>query len=357
MLNRFAAANRSTPVAVWLFAVAGLVMLMVLVGGLTRLTHAGLSITEWKPVRGVVPPLNHAQWMAEFARYQTIPEYQQVNRGMPLGEFQGIYWWEWIHRLLGRVTGLVIVIPFVWFLVRRELPRHLVWRCLGLFLLVALQGLVGWWMVASGLVHDVKVAPERLMLHLGLALVLFIAALWAGFEALAGQERSRPPRGWALASGAILGLAFFQAMLGALVAGNRAGLIYNDWPLMNGKALPPVSWRGGPFHAFLHDQGLVQFDHRITAYLLLASVTTYLILAIRARMPEEVKLGAGVLCLIVWLQAILGVVALMLVVPVWLGALHQIGAVVVLGAATFGLWRMLRFEGHLFAGGIGAWGR
>jgi cytochrome c oxidase assembly protein subunit 15 len=352
-MNRFASDQRSTAVAWWLFAVAALVFAMVVVGGATRLTNSGLSITEWKPIVGVVPPLNHAQWTAEFAKYQQIPQYQQINHGMSLRDFQSIYWWEWTHRLLGRLIGVVFAVPLVFFLATRRLPRRLVWRCAVLLALGGLQGLIGWWMVSSGLSVRVDVAPERLTIHLGAALILFIFALWTGLEAWAGPERVRPPAGWVRASTGLLGLAFVQCLLGGLVAGNDAGLVYNDWPMMNGHVLPPVDWKIGPLRAFLHDQALVQFDHRLGAYALLLFTSLFAVQAVRARMPEGVRMGALALALLVWVQAGLGVAALMNAVPIWLGGLHQAVAVVVVGAATYGLWRMRRFEGHLF-GAIGS---
>lgn len=348
--------QRSVPVALWLFAVAALVFAMVVVGGVTRLTDSGLSITEWKPLSGAIPPLSQADWAREFANYQRIPEYQQVNRGMSLEEFKGIFWWEWAHRQLGRIIGLAFAVPFLVLLVLRRIPGRLVWRCLGLLALGGLQAAIGWWMVSSGLAERVDVAPERLMVHLGLALLIFVLLVWTGLEALSGPERSRPPAGWARASAALLGLVFVQSLLGALVAGSDAGRIYNDWPRMNGQWLPPVDWSAGPL-AFLHDQALVQFNHRIGAYVLLAAVTVYVVRAFRARMPEAVKAGALGLAALVWGQATLGVLTLIHGVPLWLGALHQAGAVLVLAAATFGLWRILRQEERLFSPGIGSRGR
>jgi cytochrome c oxidase assembly protein subunit 15 len=272
---------------------------------------------------------------------------------MSLAQFQAIYWWEWSHRLLGRLVGVVFAVPFVFFLATRRLPRRLVGRCLVLFALGGLQGLIGWWMVTSGLAVRTDVAPERLTIHLATALVLFVFALWTGFEAWAGPERVRPPRGWVLGSTLLLAMAWVQCLLGGLVAGNDAGFVYNDWPLMNGKLLPPVDWRVGPLRAFLHDQALVQFDHRLGAYALLTAATVFAVRAVRARMPEGVRVGAVALAALVWLQASLGIVTLMNVVPIPLGVLHQAVAVLVVAAATFGLWRMLRLEGRLF-GAIGS---
>jgi cytochrome c oxidase assembly protein subunit 15 len=342
-------------VAIWLFVLAAMVLAMVVVGGATRLTHSGLSITEWKPVRGVIPPLNPAEWAQEFDRYRQIPQYKLLNRGMSLDEFKGIYWWEWTHRLLGRLVGIVFVVPFVWFLLRGELQKRLIWRCVGLFALGGLQGLIGWWMVASGLEVRTSVAPERLAIHLGAALILFVALIWTGLEALAGETDARPPRPWTTYAGVLLAMAYVQSLLGALVAGNQAGLVYNDWPLMNGKLLPPVDWKGGVLHAFLHDQALVQFDHRIGAYLLLIAASAFLVFALRAKgAPDAIKLSAETLAILVWLQAGLGIATLMAVAPLPLALAHQLGAALVLAAATYNLWRARRLGERFYLGGIGA---
>ena len=355
MKNRYAPL-RSVPVAVWLFAVAALVFLMVVVGGATRLTDSGLSITEWKPVTGAIPPLSDAQWQEELNKYRQIPEYQQVNRGMSMAEFQFIYWWEWGHRLLGRLIGLAFAVPFVFFLIRKEIPERLIWRCWVLLGLGGLQGAIGWWMVSSGLSERVDVAPERLTTHLGLALIIFVLLLWTGFEAWAGESRDRTPKGWARAAGALGGLVYAQSLLGGLVAGNDAGLIYNDWPMMNGQAIAPVDWTMGVIRAFLHDQALVQFNHRLGAYLLLAASTAFLIFTMRDRAPVEVKAGAAALAGLVWMQALLGIATLIYRVPMALGVLHQAGAVVVLAAATWLVWRVRRSD-RGFSSGFGSMGR
>jgi cytochrome c oxidase assembly protein subunit 15 len=353
-MNRLAGPQRSDLTAAWLFTVAALVFAMVVVGGATRLTHSGLSITQWKPISGVIPPLDHAHWLKVFARYQTTPEYRLVNRGMTLDQFKEIYWWEWTHRLLGRLVGAVALVGFLLLLATRRLPHRLIGRCFLLPVLVGFQGFLGWWMVESGLSVRTSVAPERLTIHLGSALIIFLLALWTGIEALALPDRVRPPRGWTRAAGAVVALAFFQAMLGALVAGNRAGLIYNDWPLMNGKWIAPIDWKGGVIHAFLHDYSLVQFDHRIGAYLLFLAAWVYALQAFRSPMPESGKLWAGGLAAAVTAQALLGIATLMNHVPLWLGALHQAGAVAILTIAAINLWRMLRVEERLFSSGIAA---
>jgi cytochrome c oxidase assembly protein subunit 15 len=274
---------------------------------------------------------------------------------MTLEQFKEIYWWEWAHRLLGRLVGAVIAVPFVFLLVLRRLQPRLIWRCAVLILMVGVQGAVGWWMVKSGLVLRTDVAPERLTIHLGTALIIFLFALWTALEAWAGVERlrPRPPRGWTSAAAVLLGLAYVQCLLGGLVAGNKAGLIYNDWPLMNGKWIAPISWKGGPLHAFLHDPALVQLDHRLGAYVLFLAVWIYALQAVRSPMPERGKLWAGGLGLAVTAQAGLGIVTLMAQAPLWLGVLHQAGAVVVLALVAVNLWRTLRMEERLFTAGIG----
>ena len=340
--------------AIWLFVLAVMVLAMVVVGGATRLTHSGLSITEWKPIRGVIPPLNPAQWAQEFGAYRHIPQYRLLNQGMSLADFKAIYWWEWTHRLLGRLIGVVFLFPFVWFFLRGQLNRSLIVRCVILFALGALQGLIGWWMVASGLEVRTSVAPERLAIHLGAALILFIALIWTGLGAQAPDREARPPGSWTLLAGGLLVLAYLQSLLGALVAGNQAGLVYNDWPLMNGKVLAHVDWKGGALHAFLHDQALVQFDHRIGAYVLVIAVTGYAVFILRARTRDALKVAAEILTVLVWAQAGLGIATLMNAAPLPLALLHQLGAALVLAAATFNLWRVRRMNERSFAGGIGA---
>ena len=346
-MNRFSAWDRSRPVAIWLFCVAALVFAMVVVGGITRLTGSGLSITEWKPIMGAVPPLNEADWNEAFALYRQIPQYEQVNAGMSLDEFKGIFWWEWIHRQLGRLIGLAFALPFLVFLALKMVPRRLVLPCAVLLGLGGLQGLIGWWMVSSGLAERVDVAPERLTVHLGLAFVIFMGLIWTGLEAWFGEDRSRSPAGWSRFAAVVLAVVFLQCLLGGLVAGSKAGMIYTDWPLMNGMVLAPVNWGQGAL-AFLHDQALVQFNHRIMAYALLALVTIYAVQAIRAKLAQGAGASAWALLMLVWVQALLGIATLMHAVPLSLGVLHQAGAAVVLGAATVNLWVVRRSQPWMF---------
>ncbi|HZH45094.1 MAG TPA: COX15/CtaA family protein, partial [Roseococcus sp.] len=307
-----AAPARSRMVAAWLFAMAALVFAMVVVGGATRLTDSGLSITEWRPVTGALPPLSDAGWAAEFEKYRRIPEYREVNAGMTLEAFKGIYWWEWGHRLLGRIIGLAFAIPFAFFLLTRRMPARLVGPAWVLLALGGLQGLVGWWMVTSGLSERVDVAPERLTTHLGLALFLFAAILWTALEAWAGPAARGGGR-WARAAALLLGLVFLQSLLGGLVAGNDAGRVYTDWPLM-GRELVPADYGGGSLWATLaHDHASVQLHHRLGAYLLFALAWGFAIAVWRSG-ADRLRWAAAALAAAVTVQFALGVLTLVNVV-------------------------------------------
>jgi cytochrome c oxidase assembly protein subunit 15 len=337
--------ERSRLVAVWLFAVAAIVFGILVVGGATRLTGSGLSITEWRPVTGVIPPLSDAAWATEFAKYQQIPQYSQLNSAMTLQGFKEIFWWEWAHRLLGRLVGVVFVVPFLIFLATRIIPRRLIWPCWLLLALGGLQGVIGWWMVSSGLANRISVAPERLATHLGMALLVFCLAIWTGLEAWFGRARAPALAGhrWRLVSRLILGLVLLQSLLGALVAGNDAGLVYNDWPLMNGDVFPRDYWgEGGLIRSLFHSQAAVQFNHRIGAYLLFFLTTGFAVAVVSVDFKGPVKPLALLVAVLVALQAALGVWTLMAVAPFSLSIAHQIGAVFVLAAAVVLAWRIRR---------------
>ncbi|WP_337189279.1 COX15/CtaA family protein [Phenylobacterium sp.] len=342
-MTSFLRSDRSKPVAIWLFVVAALVLAMIVVGGATRLTDSGLSITEWRPVTGAVPPLSEAHWQAEFARYRQIPQYAQINAGMSLDQFKFIYWWEWGHRFLGRLLGLVFAAPFAVFAIRRQIPRRLLPRLGGIFVLGALQGVVGWWMVASGLVDRVSVAPERLMVHLGLAFALLGLLLWTAFDAWAGAARQTLPSPWGRRAAWLIGLIYLQVLLGALVAGNDAGLVYNDWPLMNGDLVPDDYWAGSLWGTIAHSQGAVQLHHRIVGYGLALAALALGVGAWRSSyLSREAKVlglatAGGVLA-----QAALGIATLMAVSPLGLSIAHQLLAAVVLGLAVAFGWRVRR---------------
>lgn len=342
-MTSFLRSDRSTPVALWLFVVAALVVAMVVVGGATRLTGSGLSITEWRPVTGAIPPLSDAAWQAEFAKYKTIPQYRELNQGMGLAGFQAIYWWEWAHRLLGRLVGLVFAIPFVVFLLRRQIPKRLVWRCWAMFGLGALQGVIGWWMVSSGLADRVSVAPERLTVHLGLALLLFILLFWTALDAWSGQPRQQSVTRWRRGSLIFLAAAFAQGLLGALVAGTDAGFVYQDFPTMGGQLIPPDYGGASLWATIAHDQASVQFHHRLGAYALLIGAIVMAVMARRAYyLAGQARALAVLAAVAVTIQALIGIATLTSGVPVWLGVLHQLGAVLVLMVATAFAWRVRR---------------
>lgn len=342
-MTSFLRSDRSTPVAAWLLIVAALVFAMVVVGGATRLTGSGLSITEWRPITGAIPPLSDAAWQAEFAKYRNIPQYAQLNEGMGLAGFKAIYWWEWAHRLLGRVIGLAFALPFFWFLWKRQIPKRLVWRCWALLGLGGLQGAIGWWMVSSGLAERVSVAPERLTVHLGLAFLLFILLLWTAMDAAAGQPRQESVTRWRRGSLLFLAAAFVQSLLGALVAGNDAGLIYRDFPFFDGAVFPHDYAAGGLWQTIAHNQASVQLHHRYGAYALFLAALVLMLLARRGYyLAGEARALANLIGVAVTAQAAIGIATLMAGVPLWLGILHQIGALLVLALATAFAWRVRR---------------
>ena len=312
---------------------------MVVVGGATRLTGSGLSITDWKPVSGALPPMSDRAWADLFRRYQAIPQYRIVNPDMTLEGFKTIFWWEWSHRLLGRLLGVVFAAPLVVLLLTRRLPRRLAWPCVGLFVLGGLQGLVGWWMVASGLETRIYVAPERLAAHLGLALFLFVALIWTGLEAGGGGEKrsESTSRRWRLATAAFAGGVYLQCLMGALVAGNHAGLANADWPLMSGRLVPPDYWQaGGLWTTLAHGLAAVQFNHRVLAYGL-ATFAVALALG-SARAPGRIRRLCLLILAIVVAQVALGVGLLLFGVPLWAALAHQLTACALLATATVLAW-------------------
>ena len=342
-MTSFLRSDRSRAVAVWLVVVAVMVTGMVILGGATRLTGSGLSITEWAPVTGVIPPLDPAHWQAEFARYRQIPQYQLLNRGMSLAQFKFIYWWEWSHRLLGRLLGVVFLVPFLWFAIRRELSARLMWRLAAIFVLGALQGAVGWWMVASGLQNRVFVAPERLMIHLGLAFALLAALVWTALDAAAGLSRQTLPSPWGARALAFAGLLYLQVLLGALVAGNHAGLVFNDWPLFDGRLWPHPYAGPGVWATLAHSQGAVQLHHRMVAYMALIAALGLGFGAWRSSYlaPDARRLALAVVAAVL-LQVALGVATLMMAVPIALGVAHQLMAAITFCLAVAFAWRVRR---------------
>ena len=325
-------ASERRSVAAWLLVCAALVFAMVVVGGITRLTHSGLSIVEWQPLVGTVPPLSQADWETLFAKYRETPEFRLVNFAMDLEGFKRIFWWEYAHRLLGRVIGAVFLIPFLWFLARGRLDRRLAWQLAGVFLLGALQGALGWYMVQSGLVADPRVSHFRLTAHLGVALAIFSAELWIALNLL----RPRGEAGASRPALALFGTIFVMALAGGMVAGLRAGSAYNTFPLMNGNFVPPEILMLEPWWKnFLYNMATVQFVHRAIAWLLILWVPWFWWRALPTPLEPRQRLACHLLLAALALQVALGIATLVLAVPVALAAAHQAGAVLLLGAS---LW-------------------
>lgn len=320
-------------IRVWLMVLFALVVLMIAVGGLTRLTDSGLSITEWKPVTGAIPPLSTEAWEAELEKYRQIPEYQLQNTGMSLEEFKVIYWWEWGHRQLGRVIGLVWALGFLFFLTTKRIPTGWTTRLLIPGVLGGVQGAIGWWMVSSGLTGEMlDVASYRLAVHLGLAFVIlgllawYILSMGRSEADLLQARRGRDAKLFSLGTG-LMHFAFLQILLGALVAGIDAGRTFNDWPGMAGQFFPPAAFTIEPvWRNFFENAGLVQFMHRMAGYLLIAfGVVVYL----KARKSGNAATrGAftAVLAMLI-LQMLLGIVTILYIAPLHLAILHQLGAV------------------------------
>ena len=331
-------------VRAWLLTIAALVFLLVSVGGATRLTGSGLSITEWQPIMGIVPPLTHEAWHEAFAKYRQTPQYDRVNRGMSLDGFKVIYWWEWTHRFLGRLIGVVFALPLLYFAVTGQLSRGLLARLGGIFALGALQGAVGWYMVRSGLSDRVDVSQYRLALHLGLAILILGALIWMALSLGERTERrdvaTAPARTGVAAL--IVALVFVQVILGAFVAGLKAGLAYNTWPLMDGQMVPRGLGIMEPWYLNLFENAMtVQFNHRVAAYLLLAVVLGHAAL-LRRRGDAGARRSVVVLAAAVLAQAALGVWTLLAQVPLALGLAHQAGAAAVFGLAVWHL-HVLRY--------------
>ncbi len=333
------AEKRARPrvVAAWLLACCALVFAMIVVGGVTRLTHSGLSITEWQPIVGTLPPLSESDWKVAFEKYQATPEYKLVNQGMSLAEFKGIFWWEYAHRLLGRVIGVAFLVPFLWFVARGAIPKGYGSRLAAIFVLGGLQGAMGWYMVKSGLVDDPRVSQFRLTAHLVLAFVILGAMQWVAMSLLfaAPAARTNDARGPRRLAFAVVALVLLMIATGGFVAGIRAGFAYNTFPLMNGHVIPPEAMLLTPWWKnFFYNMAMVQLDHRIAAYLLAIAVP---VLWWRVRRhgaaPRRAVAGANLLLAMLCVQVALGILTLVNVVPLPLAALHQAGAVLVFALA------------------------
>ena len=333
-------------VRIWLWCVAGLVFAVVLVGGATRLTESGLSIVEWRPITGALPPFSDSAWAAEFEKYKAIPQYQQINRGMSLDQFKTIYWWEWSHRFLGRLIGAAFLLPLLWFSWKGWIAREWRARLWGIFALGALQGAVGWWMVASGLADRVSVSPYRLAFHLTLACVIYAALVWMALRLMSPSSgpAEGSPRRLRYGATALVFLVTLQIYAGALVAGNDAGLLYNTWPLIDGALVPGAdrllflapAWRN-----LFENELTVQFTHRVIAYALWAVAVLHAIDVSRTLREGGAVTRSGLLALAVTVQAIIGIATLLAQTPFSLALLHQAMAVVTLTLAVWHAERLL----------------
>ena len=305
-----------------------MVFAMVVVGGITRLTHSGLSIVEWQPIVGALPPLNAEQWTETFAKYQQTPEYRLVNREMSLDGFKTIFWWEYFHRLLGRLVGVVFLLPLIYFAAARRIDRSLVPRLALIFMLGGLQGALGWYMVKSGLVDDPRVSQYRLTAHLGLAFLIYGAMLWTALDLLWGRPGTAPSsRRLRDAAWGLSALIFVMVMSGGFVAGIRAGLAYNTFPLMNGAWIPPEILLLAPWYRnFFDNMATVQFDHRMIAWLLFFLVPVFCRSALRTDLAPRARNLVWALLAMLGIQIALGISTLLFVVPIPLAAAHQCGA-------------------------------
>lgn len=336
------------PIRYWLVAVAALVVAMIVVGGATRLTDSGLSITEWQPLLGAIPPLTEAHWLEAFEKYRQIPEYHEINKGMSLEAFKFIYWWEWSHRFLGRFIGLAFALPLAFFWLRGRIPAGWGWKLSGVLALGGLQGVIGWYMVKSGLVDRVDVSHYRLALHLGTAFVILGLLVWLALETYPPRDAIRlgTVSRWQVRIAVVVcALVLLQVLLGALVAGLKAGLTYNTWPLMDGRLIPNGLFTLQPWYAnFFENVTTVQFDHRVLAYVLLVLALAHAIAIWRVddgALPISASLLLGALVA----QAALGIWTLLSArgeIPIGLGLAHQGFAAIVMIVAVRHMHKVLR---------------
>lgn len=335
--------RRDSIIAVWLLGVAAMVFMMVIIGGLTRLTESGLSIVDWRPVTGWLPPLTEAEWLATFQAYRVTPEYLQLNRGMTLADFKGIFWLEYLHRLWGRLIGVAFMVPFVVFLARGWIGRRLAPHLILALVLGGLQGALGWYMVMSGLIDRPEVSQYRLTAHLGAAILIYGYLLWLGWSLMWPQGRNdssvgAAPWRWAVV---LTGLVVLTVLAGGFVAGLNAGLVYNTFPLMDGRLIPEGLFPAAPFYlSFFEDVTTVQFTHRLLALTTLAAVMAFWLVALRWPLPRDARLTVHALAGVAIIQVCLGIATLLLAVPVGLGVAHQAGGVLLLTMALLTVFQL-----------------
>lgn len=319
-------------VATWLFCMAGLVAMMVFIGGVTRLTGSGLSMVEWRPLMGILPPLSEAEWMRVFTLYQASPEFNEINSDMSLAGFKVIFFWEYVHRVWGRMLGFAFILPLIYFWVKQMIPHGYRLKFIGLMILGGMQGVIGWWMVKSGLIDNPAVSQYRLATHLSMALLIFVLLVWCGMNIAYG--RAGMPRGHGAASFVLLSITI---VAGAFVAGLDGGLVYNEYPMM-GEGLVPVEYGEAGLSDPFENPASAQFHHRILALIAVAAIIGLWVIARK----NGLGITAHLMLACVAGQFALGLTTLLLYVPVWAGALHQLGAVLLLGSVTIVLHQLSR---------------
>ena len=325
----------------WLFTGCALIFIMVVVGGITRLTHSGLSMPDYKLISGTIPPINDQQWQEAFELYKQYPEYQKLNSNISLTEFKGIFFWEWLHRFIGRFIGLVFIIPFLYFIITRQLDKSTIKKTIILLILGGFQGFLGWYMVKSGLVDRPDVSHYRLAAHLTTAFVTFAFTLWVALDLIfpIKQTINKTYRNLIRIGLAIL---FIQIIYGAFVAGLDAGFIHNHWPMMSeGKFMHEtvLTEKTPVYKNFIEGRSGVQFVHRILAFIVVISIAIIYIKGKKIAVSNHQLNGLNSLLILVGLQSLLGVLAILLQVPLWLGIAHQIGAFLLLSSMIFTLHR------------------
>jgi len=340
------APKKERAIAIWLFIVCAMIFAMVILGGVTRLTHSGLSKVEWRPLFGILPPIGEAAWQRVFEQYQQFPEYQKINFAMTLGEFKRIFLFEYSHRVLGRAIGVVFAVPFLYFLLRRRISWRLAPHLGIMFVLGGLQGLLGWYMVQSGLVDRPDVSAYRLTAHLGLAVLIYGYIFWVALGLLAPREQATGIGGWRLGrigAPVLAALVFLTLLSGGFVAGNDAGLAYNSFPLMDGRFVPQDIFRLEPWwRNFFENLPLVQLDHRLLALLTVLATLALWLTSLRASLGAGARRAFHVWAAMVLLQLGLGIATLLLYVPVPLGAAHQAGALLTFSAALWSCHALAR---------------
>lgn len=327
-------------IAIWLLVCCAMVFAMVVVGGVTRLTDSGLSIVEWQPIVGTMPPITQQDWDVLLEKYRATPQYQKINKGMSVDEFKSIFWWEYFHRVLGRLIGLAFFVPFVYFLLKKQINRSLGIKLAGIFILGGLQGFMGWYMVMSGLVNDPHVSQYRLTAHLGLAFVIFAAMFWVALGLLSPKRENAQSNEMMQSlrrfSVGLTSLIFIMVLSGGFVAGIRAGLAYNNFPLMNGHLIPPDLFVLEPWYRnFFDNITTVQFDHRLIAWILIFSVPLFWYKSRQLALSDTTRLACNLFLLMLAIQVSLGIATLLHVVPIPLAASHQGGAMLLFAAS---LW-------------------